>query len=49
MPERREKPRIPVGERRVLVIEGRQVHAAVENLSEIGGLFLYHGARRGSG
>jgi hypothetical protein len=39
MPERREKPRTPLGEDCVLVIDGRQVHAAVENLSETGGLF----------
>ena len=39
MPERREQPRIPVGEKCILVIEGRQVHAVVENLSEIGALF----------
>jgi hypothetical protein len=39
MPERREKPRLSVGEKCILAIEGRQVHAAVENLSEIGALF----------
>ena len=39
MPERREQPRIPLGEKCLLSVEGRQIHAAVENLSEIGGLF----------
>jgi hypothetical protein len=39
MPERRERPRIPVGEECPLTIEGRQVHAEIENLSETGGLF----------
>jgi hypothetical protein len=39
MPERRERPRISLGEKCLLAIEGRQVRAVVENLSEIGALF----------
>ena len=39
MPERREHPRVPVRETCLLSIEGRQVHAEIENRSEIGGLF----------
>lgn len=39
MPERREHPRVPVREKCLLSIDGRQIHAEIENLSEIGGLF----------
>ena len=39
MPERRESPRVPISEKCLLSIQGRQVHAEIENLSEIGGLF----------
>jgi hypothetical protein len=39
MPERRERPRVPIREKCLLSINDRQVRAEIENLSEIGGLF----------